>query len=81
MTTTTMCPFVDIYLFVGGGGTFSGIFFESSHQVCLIELLLYDNSSATRIKYIVHNVQDYRFSVVFFYNIAVLPVYVRLAFY
>ena len=59
MTTTTMCPFVDIYLCVGGGGTFSGIFFESSHRVCLIELLLNDNFCATRIKYIVYNIQDF----------------------
>ena len=66
---------------MGVGGTLSGIFFESSHRVCLIELLLYDNFWATRIKYNVYNVQDYSVSgclVFFFYNIAVLPVYVRV---
>jgi hypothetical protein len=66
----------------GVGGTLSGIFFESGHRVCLIELLLYDKFWTTRIKYNVYNVQDYRVSdclVFFFYNIAVLPVYVRVA--
>ena len=33
--------------------------FESSHRVCLIEPLLYDNVCAMNITYIVHNVQDY----------------------
>jgi hypothetical protein len=52
--------------------------FESSHRVRLIELLLYDNFCDTRIKYIVHNFQDY--SLFFFFdNIAVLPVYVRVS--
>ena len=70
---------VDIYFFVGGGMFSAVLFLESSHRVCLIELLLYDNFCATRIKYIVHNVQDYRNIFIFFFiKISVLPVYVRV---
>ena len=54
-------------------------FFESSHRVCLVELLLYDNFCATRIKDIVSKVQDYSFFVLFlFYDIAVLPLYLSV---
>jgi hypothetical protein len=49
------------------------ILYSSSHRVCLIELLLYDNVCAMNITYIVHNVQDYILNF-FLYNIAVLPV-------
>ena len=73
---------VDIHLYVGGGGgggdgRLVGFFyFESRHGVCLIELLLYDHLFDTRIKCIVYNIHD--FSLIFFNNIAVLPVYVRV---
>jgi hypothetical protein len=45
---------VDIYF--GGGGRLVAFLFESSHRVCLIELLLYDNFCAMRIKYIVYKI-------------------------
>ena len=59
-----------------GGGRLVAFCLESSHRICLIELLLYDNFCATRIKCIVFNVQDYSFY--FVYNIAVLAAYVRV---
>ena len=46
------------FFFGGMGGRLVAFFSESSHRVCLIELLLYDNLSAKRIKYIVYHVQD-----------------------
>ena len=65
------------HLFLWRGERLAAFVFECSHRVRLIELLLHDNFCATRIKYIVHNFQDY--SLIFFFNnIAVLPVYVRV---
>ena len=62
---------------LGWKGEFWWHFFESSHRVYLVELLLYDNFCATRIKDIVYKVQDYSFFVLFC-DIAALPVYVRV---
>ena len=46
------------FTFLGVGRRLVSFFFESSHRVCLIELLLFDDVCATRIKYIVYYAQD-----------------------
>ena len=46
---------VDIHLYGGGGGAF---FSESSHRVSLVQLLLYDNLCAMKIKDFVYKGED-----------------------
>ena len=46
------------FTFLWGVGAF---FSESSHRVSLVQLLLYDNLCAMKIKDIVYKVQDYIF--------------------
>ena len=63
------------FTFLWGGGGFP----EYSHRVSLVQLLLYDNLCAMKIKDVVYKVQDHIFVFLFlFYDNAVLPVYVRV---